>query len=63
MGSLFSKKEIKLVVVGLDNSGNKIPHPSESNKFSGKTTIIKSLKPKKSQDDSGTTPTVGYQIE
>lgn len=31
MGSLFSKKEIKLLVVGLDNSG--------------KSTMIKSLKP------------------
>ena len=46
MGTLFSKKEIKLIVVGLDNSG--------------KSTMIRALKPQKNVTQEGTTPTVGF---
>jgi ADP-ribosylation factor-like protein 6 len=48
MGSVFSsKKEIKLIVVGLDNSG--------------KSTMINTMKNKKTFNE--VTPTVGYNIE
>lgn len=48
--SIFSKKkELKLIIVGLDNSG--------------KTTIINRLKPKKNFQRNEVTPTVGYSIE
>jgi GTPase SAR1 family protein len=49
MGSIFSKKEIKAIVVGLDNSG--------------KTTMINKLNPDKVNANEATTATVGFQIE
>ncbi len=45
----FKKKEIKIIVVGLDNSG--------------KTTLINWIKPKKNVNMNEITPTVGYTIE
>jgi ADP-ribosylation factor-like protein 6 len=45
----WSKKEARILVIGLDNSG--------------KTTMIQYLKPQKGGQASEVTPTVGFQVE
>ena len=45
----FKEKNVRILVVGLDNSG--------------KTTLVNHIKPKKAQATFEVTPTVGYQVE